>query len=226
MSNAIHPYWAPLKQAFEKSADPEVAHGAAAYMKHQSQFYGIKAPDRRLMLASFIKSHGLPESDNLIPIIHDAWIQPQREFQYAAMELLFRVRKKLPEEVIQHFEWMVINKSWWDTVDYIAPKLIGEHFKMFPQLRDNYITKWMNSSNFWLHRTCLLFQLKYKSRTDKYLLFNLATQLASEKEFFIRKAIGWALREYAKTNPQEVKSFVEHTPLSGLSRREAMKHLL
>jgi len=144
--------------------------------------------------------------------------------QYAGMEVLFRQRKKSSAESIGLLEWMITRKSWWDTVDYIAPNLVGNLFIAFPELRDETIENWMKSGNFWLQRSCLLFQLKYKANTDSGLLFNLCTRLAGEKEFFIRKAIGWSLREYAKTNPEAVKSFVDRTELSGLSKREALKH--
>ncbi|MDY0078468.1 MAG: DNA alkylation repair protein, partial [Bacteroidales bacterium] len=100
----------------------------------------------------------------------------------------------------------------------------GSHFQRFPEIRDETLSKWMLSGNFWLQRSCLIFQLKYKEQTDEALLFELCRQLGGEKEFFIRKAIGWALRQYARTAPQAVKQFVDSTDLQPLSKREALKH--
>jgi 3-methyladenine DNA glycosylase AlkD len=225
MSNLPIPYWLPLQQSFEQFADEEIARGAEAYMKHISPFYGIKSQKRRELLAGFLKTRALPEISIIDKLVKNAWAQPQREFQYAAMEVLEKVSKNCPSETILLFEWMMLNKSWWDTIDFIAPTLAGNHFKRFPELRDPTLVRWMDSGNLWLRRACLLFQLKYKNETDEDLLFDLASKLATEKAFFIRKAIGWALRQYARTNPESVKTFVENTPLSGLSRREALKHV-
>jgi 3-methyladenine DNA glycosylase AlkD len=225
MSNLPLPYWLPLQQSFQQFADANIARGAEAYMKHISQFYGIKSQKRRELLTDFLKTQGLPDISMLDKVVKNAWAQPQREFQYAAMEVLGKASKKCPPETIILYEWMMLNKSWWDTIDYIAPTLVGHHFERFPQLRDPTLARWMDSGNFWLQRACLLFQLKYKTDTDEILLFNLVSRLSVEKEFFIRKAIGWALRQYARTNADAVKSFVVKTPLSGLSRREALKHI-
>jgi 3-methyladenine DNA glycosylase AlkD len=225
VSEALHVYWQPLKAAFERAADPVVAKGASAYMKHISIFFGIKAPDRRQLLQTFLETAGLPKNEDLQSIIRNAWNQPQREFHYVAMELAYKLRKKSGNEAIELYEWMITNKSWWDTVDFIAPNLVGEHFKHFPDSKQTHIRKWMESGSIWLQRTCLLFQLKYKAATDEELLFSLCASLAAEKEFFIRKAIGWALRAHARINPDAVRQFAGNTPLSGLSRREALKHL-
>ncbi len=221
----LHPYWHPLDEAFTQLADPAVAAGAAAYMKHISVFYGIKAPERRLALGHFLKENSTPDINKLEEISLSAWMHPQREMQYAAMEVLFKVRKKTTAGHIHLLEKLIVTKSWWDTIDYIAPHLVSSHFERYPEQRDTVVTRWMESGNIWLQRSCLLFQLKAKKHTDSQLLFSLIEQLSDHKEFFIRKAIGWVLREYAKTNPGAVIEFVETHDLSGLSRREALKHL-
>lgn len=225
MSGEIHPYWLTLRQLFEQAANPDTAAGAAAYMKNISSFYGIKAPERRALMKDFIASEGLPSTETLEDITKSAWMQEQREFQYAAMEVLHRVRHKTDEKALSLYEWMIVHKSWWDTVDFIASNLVGGFFQDSPSLRDSTIAAWMKSDNMWLQRTCLLFQLKYKTKTDEKLLFSLIRQMAHHPAFFIRKAVGWSLREYAKTQPQAVSAFVASTPLSGLSKREALKHL-
>jgi 3-methyladenine DNA glycosylase AlkD len=225
MNTPLHPYWRKLEGKFKANGEASVAAGAKAYMKNQSEFYGIKAPIRRLLMQEFLKETGLPDPHQLSAIISNAWEQPQREFQYSAMEILYKMRKHSTPQLITLYEFMICHKSWWDTVDYIAPNLVGDWFARYPEQRDEIIAKWMKSENIWLQRACLLFQLKYKDRTDAPFLFSLVTKLKTHKEFFIRKAIGWSLREYAKVNPEPVRSFVENSTLSGLSQREAMKHL-
>ena len=128
-------------------------------------------------------------------------------------------------EIINLYVFMITNKSWWDTVDFIASNLVGTYLKRFPGQTETLTTQWMKSENIWLQRTCLLFQLKYKSETNTELLHQFINQLSASNEFFIRKAIGWILREYSKTNPDFVVDYVEKYPLSGLSQREALKWL-
>lgn len=224
MTTEIHPYWQGLYASFQQNADTEKAKWGKAYLRNQFELFGLTGPVRSELIRGFIRTQGLPQISQTDEIIRNAWELPEREMQYAGMEVLFRMRKKSSADFLGLYEWLITHKSWWDTVDYIAPNLVGNLFIAFPELRDKSIENWMNSGNFWLQRTCLLFQLKYKSKTDSGLLFGLCSRLAGEKEFFIRKAIGWSLREYAKTDPVAVKSFVDRTELSGLSRREALKH--
>jgi 3-methyladenine DNA glycosylase AlkD len=102
---------------------------------------------------------------------------------------------------------------------------VGVHFQRFPQVRKKYLSKWRTSDNFWLRRSCILFQLDYRTETDFDLLSGIIRENLGSKEFFINKAIGWALRQYARVDPQAVRKFVKSTPLHPLSRREALKHL-
>ena len=118
---------------------------------------------------------------------------------------------------------MITHKSWWDTIDRIAKKLVGEYFKVFPDKVDPYIEKWLESDNIWLQRTCLLFQLGYKEETDVDLLFKLVEELSEIDEFFIQKAIGWALREYSKIDPEVIRNFITSHDLSSLATREGLK---
>jgi 3-methyladenine DNA glycosylase AlkD len=120
---------------------------------------------------------------------------------------------------------MLTTKSWWDTVDTISGGPLGVHFKRFPEVREKYLMKWRVSDNFWLRRAAILFQLNYKQETDFDLLCEIITETLGSKEFFINKAIGWSLRQYARVDPNAVKKFVMSTPLHPLSRREALKHL-
>jgi 3-methyladenine DNA glycosylase AlkD len=120
---------------------------------------------------------------------------------------------------------MILQKSWWDTVDFIAVNLVGAYFKVFPHKRNVITQKWMASNNIWLQRSCLLFQLKYKELLDTEFLANTISSLLGSQEFFINKAIGWVLREYSKTNQEWVIHFVSNTPLNSLSEREALRKI-
>jgi len=216
-------YVSELVIIFRANRDLDNAVPMAKYMKNRFSFLGIKTPLRRELLKVFYKENGKPEIKDLKKIILELWELPEREYQYFAIGLLRKFSKKLPAEFIELYEHLIITKSWWDSVDGIASWLVGEHFKKYPEIRNEYIDKWMKSGNMWLQRTCLLFQLNYKQDTDVMLMGHLIVSLADSQEFFIRKAIGWILREYSKTDPQAVINFVENNELSPLSKREAYK---
>lgn len=218
-------YLNPLREAFEQHADPGRAVQMSAYMRHKSAFYGIAAPIRQEISREFIRTCGLPGKEQLESLAVYAWNQPEREWQYAAMEILERFARKGDDTLLPVAEFMITQKSWWDTVDYIAPNIAGAVFKKHPELIPSQTERWMNSGNLWLQRTSLLFQLKYRNETDQELLFRLCERLSDHKDFFIRKAIGWALREYSKRNPGAVMEFVHSHSLSPLSRKEALKRI-
>jgi 3-methyladenine DNA glycosylase AlkD len=138
------------------------------------------------------------------------------------MEFLKRSSKYEPLEIIKLYEYIIAAKSWWDTVDFIAANLVGTYFIAHPQMITSTTTRWMESENIWLQRSCLLFQLRYKAQIDTELLHSFILQLSSSKEYFIRKAIGWALREYSKTNPEFVVNYVNNNNISALSKKEAL----
>jgi len=219
----MHNYLKPLVKSYRENANLTNAVSMAKYMKNLFLYLGIKTPIRKELFKIFTKEHGLPELSELNQVTLELWELPEREFQYTAIGILRKFQKKWSADFIDLFEQMIITKSWWDSVDGIASWLVGEHFKRFPNLRDKYINKWMKSGNMWLQRTCILFQLNYKDKTDEMLLGGIIMSLNNTKEFFIQKAIGWALREYSKTDTQAVINFVENNELSNLSKREAYK---
>ena len=212
-----------LEIEFAQHANPRIALEQKAYMRNQFAYYGIKATERREIQKPFFVKEFLPKKDKLDQIVIALWEKPQRDYQYFSQELAFKYVKQLAEKDIELYEYMVTHKSWWDTVDFIAAKLIGEYFKNFPEQRDAYVKKWISSNNIWLQRSALLFQLKYKENLDTALLSSIINSLLGSKEFFINKAIGWILREYSKTNPTWVKDFAKKTALSSLSKKEALR---
>lgn len=216
-------YLQPLKKAFEENANPSKALQMKAYMRGQYEYFGIASPERRIIFAEHRRNYGLMPDAQTNEIVKACWLASEREYQYFAMEMLNKVTRRYTPETIQLLEFIITEKSWWDTIDYIAANLVGSYFKKYPELIHSKTAEWMDSENMWLQRTCLIFQLKYKARLDTALMEGFIFKLKDSKQFFIRKAIGWILREYSKTNPEYVKNFVQNNTLSGLSSNEALK---
>ena len=195
-----------------------------AYMKGNFELLGIKSPLRRHLQREFLKNidKKAPINKNLVKLL---WNEDNREFQYLAIDYLVKVKKQLQREDIIFIEELITTKSWWDSVDIIASHLVGEICKMYPNLIDEYILKWSIDENMWLRRTSILYQLKYKENLDTRNLEKVIKANIEDKEFFIRKSIGWALREYSKTNKEWVRNFINNNQLSNLSIKESSKYL-
>ncbi len=218
-------YIAGLQSEFERNANPQIAAGQKAYMRNRFEFFGIKTPLRRQIQKPFLAGDFLPEKAELEPAVKTLWSKPQREFQYFAQELTAKYKKQFDGSDIELLEFMITNKSWWDTVDFIAAKLVGEYFKIYRHRRETVLEKWLASGNIWLQRSSVLFQLNYKEELDTELLSFIINSLLGSDEFFVNKAIGWILRQYSKVNPVWVREFVNKTPLDKLSRKEAVRNI-
>jgi 3-methyladenine DNA glycosylase AlkD len=215
-----------LESEFAMSANPKIAAEQKAYLKNRFEFYGIKTEARRTIQKPFLNKSFLPSKREAFLMIKKLWLRPEREFHYFSQELAFRYLKNSEVKDIELYEFMVTHNSWWDTVDFIATKLMGAYFKSFPETSEKYVSKWIDSKNIWLQRCALLFQLKYKDELDTHLLSKTINALLGSKEFFINKAIGWVLRQHSRVNPNWVIDFVESTPeLAPLSRKEALRLL-
>ena len=213
-----------LKKLFENNANPDQAVPMKKYMRDQFEYLGIKSPQVKVLLRQHIAEYGLPALEDMDQIARDLWNLPPREFQYVAISLMERLEKKLSSKSIRTLEYMITHKSWWDTVDNIS-HIVGVLFRAYPDVKQKHLVRWRASKNFWLRRTAILFQLDYKHETDFDLLCEIICENLGSTEFFINKAIGWALRQFAYTDAKAVKKFVKGTDLHPLSRREAMKHL-
>jgi len=211
-----------LLSAFDEHADSNRALPMRAYMKNIDAFYGISSPDRKQLCNNILAQFPKTILSDWQIIVKDLMKKGKREAMYAAIDIAQKAHKHWDLKAIDTLLELALHHSWWDTIDAIAP-LIGIYFEKYPDKRNSLIEKWMHSGNFWLQRLCLLFQKRYKSNTDKELLFSLCLRLAKEKEFFIRKGMGWALREYSYVNPKDVKQFVLSSPLSPLTKKEALK---
>ena len=213
-----------LIKTFYANRDPQRAIGMAAYMKDQFSFLGIPRPERSTLQKDFIKRarrQGKVEWQD----VYRLWDLPEREFQYVALDYLVALKDKLQPADIYHLQTLIVLKSWWDTVDKLAASPVGSICLKHPEVVQNCLLPWADSDNIWLARTAILFQLKFKSKTDTDVLSSIIKPNSNSKEFFINKAIGWALREYSKTNREWVREFVDTHTLAPLSVREASKYL-
>ena len=214
-----------IQQLFTEHQNEENAIPMKKYMRNRFPFLGIKTPLRKTLMRQFLKESGMREEPLQTEFVRSLWQLPEREYQYAAMDYLHVSLKKLHKNDLNLMEELMTTKSWWDTVDMLAQKEVGEIAKRFPVVIDEYIESWNTSENIWLQRSSLLFQLKYKGQTDEDLLYRYIRNLADSREFFIQKAIGWVLREYSKTNPESVRIFINNHRLAPLSVREGSKYL-
>ena len=197
------------------------------YMRNQFSFLGITSPQRKELYKEFSKNYKIETIEELKEWLLILWEQEYREYQlYAIMDLIKYKQLLVNQEMISFIiNQLVLKKSWWDTVDCIASTVIGGYYiNRFDELTMN-IPSLIQHENMWVNRTAILIQLKYKEKCNVTLLDLSIQPHLQSNEFFIQKSIGWMLREYGKTNPNWVKSYVENNNLKPLSRREALKHL-
>jgi len=204
--------------------DADKAFFMAKYMKDQFPFLGIPKPNRARLSGLFIKNAKKEKTIDW-ELVARLWDLPEREFQYVALDYLQALKNYLNSQDIDRLQLLITTKSWWDTVDLMASNIVGPLCLRNKELIDSHILGWAESENIWLARSAILFQLKFKDKTDPLLLEHIILKNSNSKEFFINKAIGWVLREYSKTNREWVRDFVTQHPLSTLSVREASKYL-
>jgi 3-methyladenine DNA glycosylase AlkD len=208
-------------------ADPEKAVPMAAYMKTEMPFYGVPKPGR-VPIARELKAQFPPaDADDYRSKVLSLWSLPHREEKYLAIGFAWTFRKYVVFSQIDLFERMIVEGAWWDFVDELASPIVGKVVLEDRAIMRPVLERWIEGPEMWLRRSAILCQNRHKDQTDQEMLFDFCLRRADEKEFFIRKAIGWALREYARSRPEEVRQFLaEHGHrLSGLSHREASKHL-
>ena len=212
-----------LRIKFEKVADKEVAEGAAAYMRNQFEFSGIKTPLRRELGKDLVDASKELSEKEIVSLCKELRAQPEREFQYIACDILAKNAKRLsPGYVKRDAKWLITNKSWWDTVDSIRTS-VEVVVAANPELEAT-MFDWVKSKNIWLVRSALIHQLTLRNKTNSTRLFALCELKAEEKEFCIAKGLGWALRSYSYIDPKAVKKFIkDHPELTPLAKREGMK---
>ena len=215
-----------LTLAYAAAADPERAVAMRAYMKDVAPFLGLTTPVRRALSRTVLAGTPRPDEADCTAIALRCWALPEREYHYFAVDYLRRHVRQLSSGFLPVTRHLVSTVPWWDTVDALASHVVGGLVTADPGLRDA-TDAWIEDDHLWIARTALLHQLRHKEATDTSRLFSYCVRRSGHPDFFIGKAIGWALREYAKTDPEAVREFVarEGARLSPLSVWEALKNL-
>ncbi|MDA5282604.1 DNA alkylation repair protein [Streptomyces sp. Isolate_45] len=215
-----------LTTAYAAAADPAQAGPMTAYMKDVAPFLGIRTPRRRALSRTVTKDTPRPSEADCAALALRCWSLAEREYHYFAVDYLRRYVPRCTSGFLPVVRHLIVTTSWWDTVDLLAAHTVGPLVAADPRL-GAVMDEWVEGDDLWLARAGLLHQLTYKSATDAGRLFAHCRRLAGHPDFFIRKAVGWALREYAKTDPAAVRAFVtaERDRLAPLSVREALKSL-
>lgn len=212
--------------AMQKQENFVYAEKMSAYMRHKFDFYGLMATERKsIQREIFLLLKKEIQNADRWYLVRELWEKPQRECMYFAIDWINTFPKKTYAITdIRELKFLLLNQSWWDSVDSIASNILGKYNLQFPENQIYWLNEWRESENIWLRRSCIIFQLKYKNNTDWELLKEIIIENKHDNEFFIQKAIGWSLRQYAKFQPEFVKEFVENQNIVGLARREALKH--
>ncbi len=215
--------------ALRDAADPLRAARQQVYMKSEMPFFGVGVPQCRQIAGRVFNTHPLADAQAWETAILDLWRKAaHREERYAAVELLHfrRYSRWLEPTRVPLIEELVVTGAWWDYVDAIASRGVGTMLAAHPRPMKAALRAWAKDDDIWKRRTAILAQLRARRATDTKLLADAIRPSIGMSEFFLRKGIGWALREYSKTDPVWVTEFVAtHVGLSELSRREALKHL-
>ena len=216
-----------LTQLYNTNRNEDYSLQMHNYMKFKFNFFGIKATERRVLLKTAIDKHKEEVARNYKQIARDLYQLEEREFHMCAIEIIEKYsRRHYDQKDINLITHLIVNNSWWDTVDFIAKQILGKYLKQYPEIIKEIISEYSNSENLWLIRSTILFQLGYKSKTDEELLYRICIINSYSNEFVIKKAIGWSLREYRKTNPTSVLNFVNSTVLKPLSKKEAIRNII
>ncbi|MET7480179.1 DNA alkylation repair protein [Streptomyces sp. NPDC005648] len=215
-----------LTVVYSGAADPERAAPMRAYMKDVAPFLGLTTPVRRALSRTVVSGLPRPQEADCTAIALRCWALPEREYQYFAVDYLRRHARVCSSAFLPVARHLVATVSWWDTVDLLAAHVVGALVTADPALTAD-MDAWIVDDDLWIARTALLHQLRHKERTDADRLFTYCLRQSGHPDFFIRKAIGWALREYAKTDPEAVRAFLarERGRFAPLSVREALKNI-
>lgn len=208
-------------------ADPDKAVAMAAYLKTDMPFYGVQKKGRTEVFRSIRQRYAIDNAAAYRNAVESLWAQPHREEKYLAVDIAKHFKDFVVVENLELFRRMIVAGAWWDLVDDVAINCVGLVYLNERKRTEPSIEDWIDDEVMWLRRTSLIAPIKHKEATDHRMLFDHCLRRSHEREFFIRKAIGWTLREYAKTDPGRVGAFLlrHRDRWSGLSYREAAKHL-
>ncbi|MET1072825.1 MAG: DNA alkylation repair protein [Umezawaea sp.] len=210
-----------------EAADPAKAEGMRAYMKSAMPFRGVAKPERAKLARALFAAHPMPSRDEWRATVLRLWREAtHREERYLALDLTGAYPRWQDVDLLPLYDELVVTGAWWDFVDEIAARRVGPLLRAHPAVVAPVMRTWSRDADRWRRRTSVICQLGAKHSTDTGLLTECVEATTADPDFFLRKAIGWALRDYARTDPDWVRAFVDdHPDLSPLSHREALKHL-
>ncbi|MGE3165518.1 MAG: DNA alkylation repair protein [Planctomycetota bacterium] len=216
-----------VQHELELRRDPHKAVAMAAYMKTTSPFWGVQKPDRVPILRELKRRHPARSCDDYRRVVTALWNLPHREERYLAIDYAMAHKRLIGVDLLDLYEHMIRSGAWWDVVDPVAIHLVGAAFLAERRVVAKVLDGWVEHEDLWLRRSAVIAQIRHKQETDAARLFRYCRARASDTDFFIRKAIGWALREYSYHAPAAVAQFLtDHRDrLSGLSLREGAKQL-
>ena len=209
---------------FEKNSNQLLAESMEKYMQDKFRFLGIRGGTRTEIYKKYFPDARKTKTIDW-DFVESCWNKEEREFQYAVVYYLKAIQRFLKREDISRLKYLIVTKSWWDTVDLLA-KVVGS-LVIRIEGYDQIMLEWSKDSNIWLRRVAILYQLSLKDKVDEQILDNILVNNLGNSEFFINKAIGWALRDYSKFNPEWVREFIKKNKanMTNLSIREASKYL-
>jgi hypothetical protein len=209
---------------FEKNSNELLAESMEKYMQDKFRFLGIRGGTRTEIYKKYFPDARKTKTIDW-DFVERCWNKEEREFQYAVVYYLKAIQRFLKREDISRLKYLIVTKSWWDTVDLLA-KVVGS-LVIRIEGYDQIMLEWSKDSNIWLRRVAILYQLSLKDKVDEQILDNILVNNLGNSEFFINKAIGWALRDYSKFNPEWVREFIKENKanMTNLSIREASKYL-
>ena len=208
----------------EENRNELLAESMSKYMQDKFRFLGVRGATRTEIYKKYFPD---ARKNKVIDwdFVERCWNKEEREFQYVVVYYLKAMQKFLKRDDISRLKYLIVTKSWWDTVDLLA-KVVGS-LVLRIEGYDQIMLEWSKDSNIWLKRVAILYQLSLKEKVDKQVLERILVNNLGDSEFFINKAIGWALRDYSKFNPEWVREFIEKNKngMANLSIREASKCL-
>ena len=223
----LHPLTVAVRTAYAEAANPDDAPAMQAYMKSEMPFYGVKSPVQKQINSKLLKEFPITTLDEYSRIIRELWNASYREERYTAIAFARSHKKWCILEALPVYRMMIETGAWWDYVDTIAIHLIGDLLWKYPSDMKAELHRWIRDEHLWIRRSAVLAQNRYKDETDEGMLFDFCRLCMEEKTFWMRKAIGWALRDYSKTKPASVRQFVEENRerMSKVTLREAVKYI-
>ncbi|WP_268125525.1 DNA alkylation repair protein [Roseivirga pacifica] len=213
-----------VKTTLHEHKNEENARAMEAYIKHLFPFLGIKAPIRKEAVKSILAELKREKKVDW-DFVDLCYQQPEREFHYTACDHIRSCQRYLKQGEIEQLKKLITTHAWWETVDTLAVE-VGAIAAKFPTVKPSHIQQWITHEHMWLRRVSILFQMRQKEKTDTAFLTNAIESNLDSKEFFINKAIGWALRSYGDTNPEWVIEFCDNHALAALSRKEALRKIV